>query len=488
MAKKFCSQLSHDLTKLLSDTKFCDVTIVVGKAPDIKSFQAHSSILYYRSPYFRRELSNPSFNSVSKKFKFNISIEVFETLLTYIYNGTIMLEDKSGHEIFRILLATEKLGLYEIITHLQQFLLDHHVDWLKRHIESVNRASFRNDHFQVLQQFCTTNDPGKVLNDINFHSISENAMISLLKRDHFGMDEVQMWDNVLKWGLTQNPTLLTMEPTKWTTDDFKVLRVSLQQFLPLIGFHEMKSHQFFEKVSPFSKIFEPRIYEELVQYFMLSDENVSNMNIPDLSLSIKYPSLNSMVTYIDSCILSTKHAALIAIWIQQVEQTEYLGPSFGFDDITISGENYREEMKCYSGNNSYERPIRSEGYFSIDEYEIFQVSEAIRFISYLAKDVKNLIVDSYVCEHILDVACDSHGCFVVKKCFEYGTYLQKSLVQSAIVANTLPLSQNFTGRIILQYVLNVGEPLYFEAIKKQLHGTRFEIFFKEPDYHIHKSH
>ncbi|CAG8756562.1 22805_t:CDS:2, partial [Dentiscutata erythropus] len=122
-------------------------------------------------------------------------------------------------------------------------------------------------------------------------------------------------------------------------------------------------------------------------------------------------------------------------------------------------------------------------------------SQAIRLISYLAKDVKSLIMDSYgnfvlqktiefwpteltqfiyhgVCENILDVACDSHGCFVVKKCFEYGTYLQKSLVQSAIVANTLILSQNFTGRIILQYVLNVGEPLYFEAIKKQLQGTR----------------
>ncbi|CAG8752018.1 2376_t:CDS:2, partial [Dentiscutata erythropus] len=256
-----------------------------------------------------------------------------------------MLEDKSGPEIFRILLATEKLGLYEIITYLQQFLLEHHIDWLKRHIETVNRASFRNDHFQVLQQFCTTNDPGKVLNNINFDSISENAIISLLKRDHFGTDEVQMWDNVLKWGLTQNPTLLTMDPTKWTANDFKTLRVSLQQFLPLIGFHEMTSQQFFEKVSPFSKIFEPRIYEELVQYFMLSDENVSNMNIPDLSPNIK---LNSM---------------------------EYLGPSFGFDDITINGENYREEMKCYSGNNSYERPIRSEGYFSVDEYEIFQVSE-----------------------------------------------------------------------------------------------------------------
>ncbi|CAG8811880.1 36337_t:CDS:2, partial [Racocetra persica] len=40
---------------------------------------------------------------------------------------------------------------------------------------------------------------------------------------------------------------------------------------------------------------------------------------------------------------------------------EYLGPSFGFDDITVNGENYREEMKCYSGNYSYEKPIRSEG-------------------------------------------------------------------------------------------------------------------------------
>ncbi|RIB15530.1 hypothetical protein C2G38_2192177 [Gigaspora rosea] len=166
-----------------------------------------------------------------------------------------------------------------------------------------------------------------------------------------------------------------MDPTKWTANDFKVLRVSLQQFLPLIGFHKMTNYLFFEKVSPFGKIFELRIYKELVQYFTLSDENVSNMNILNLSLSIKYPSLNSMVTYIDSYILFTKHAVLTAIWIQQVEQTvtlsssiyqkatkipynfklllcgscdyniknavlscmkeetEYLGPSFGFDDI-----------------------------------------------------------------------------------------------------------------------------------------------------------
>lgn len=120
--------------------------------------------------------------------------------------------------------------------------------------------------------------------------------------------------------MAQNPTL-TIDPTNWTLDDFEVLRASLQQFLPLIGFHEMTSHQFFEKVSPFSKIFEPRIYEELVQYFMLSDENDSNVNIYDLSPSSRFPSLNSMVTYVDSCILSTKNAALIAIWIRQVEQT-----------------------------------------------------------------------------------------------------------------------------------------------------------------------
>ncbi|CAG8619495.1 9436_t:CDS:2 [Acaulospora morrowiae] len=43
------------------------------------------------------------------------------------------------------------------------------------------------------------------------------------------------------------------------------------------------------------------------------------------------------------------------------------------DDITINGEDFREEMECYSANHCYERSIRKhDGYFSLEEYEVFQ--------------------------------------------------------------------------------------------------------------------
>ena len=48
------------------------------------------------------------------------------------------------------------------------------------------------------------------------------------------------------------------------------------------------------------------------------------------------------------------------------------GPSFGDEDLTLSGINYFNDNYCKK--SSYERPIReTESKFSVEEYEVFQV-------------------------------------------------------------------------------------------------------------------
>ena len=41
----------------LKDDEYYDITIEVGKDPNVKIFRAHMNILNYRSPYLRRILS-----------------------------------------------------------------------------------------------------------------------------------------------------------------------------------------------------------------------------------------------------------------------------------------------------------------------------------------------------------------------------------------------------------------------------------------------
>ena len=48
---KFLLKLSQNLLESLEDDEYYDVTIEVGKDPDVKVFRAHMIVLYYRFSY-----------------------------------------------------------------------------------------------------------------------------------------------------------------------------------------------------------------------------------------------------------------------------------------------------------------------------------------------------------------------------------------------------------------------------------------------------
>jgi hypothetical protein len=54
---KILQNLSQNLLEILEDNEYYDITIEVGKDPNVKVFHAHMVILYYRSPYLRRILT-----------------------------------------------------------------------------------------------------------------------------------------------------------------------------------------------------------------------------------------------------------------------------------------------------------------------------------------------------------------------------------------------------------------------------------------------
>ena len=81
---EFLSKLSENYIELLKDDEYYDVTVEVGKDPNVKIFRAHMNILCYRSPYLRRVLASnkKSNNNVLTHIKLpNISSEVFQIIL-----------------------------------------------------------------------------------------------------------------------------------------------------------------------------------------------------------------------------------------------------------------------------------------------------------------------------------------------------------------------------------------------------------------------
>jgi len=84
MSKQFFPRLSQNYIEILDDEEYYDVTIEVGKDPNIKIFRAHTLILFYRSPFLRRTLTSNKTNDDGTLTHINlpnISPETFQIIL-----------------------------------------------------------------------------------------------------------------------------------------------------------------------------------------------------------------------------------------------------------------------------------------------------------------------------------------------------------------------------------------------------------------------
>uniref|UniRef100_U9UF49 BTB domain-containing protein n=1 Tax=Rhizophagus irregularis (strain DAOM 181602 / DAOM 197198 / MUCL 43194) TaxID=747089 RepID=U9UF49_RHIID len=279
----FSKLLSQNYIELLEDNEYYDVTIEVGEDPNVKIFRAHMNILCYRSPYLRRTLTSnkKNDNGVLSHIKLpNISPEIFQIILRYIYGGIISLNGQETSDILNTLVAADELHLQELVNYLQNYLIENNSEWLEQHFELIHRTSFQSNSLSELQNFCTNlmaESPDKIFKSIDFTSLPEKSLISLIKRDDLHMREVEVWEHVLKWGLAQNPTLVS-DPKAWSDDDFKSMKNTLQNSLPLIRFFSLSSKELSQKVRPYQKLLNQQLYEDLVDSYMDPD-SVSTDNI-----------------------------------------------------------------------------------------------------------------------------------------------------------------------------------------------------------------
>ncbi|GES93505.1 hypothetical protein GLOIN_2v1881255 [Rhizophagus clarus] len=256
MSTQFFSKLSKNYIELLKDDEYYDVTIEVA---------------------FNKKNNDNSLVHIKLS---KISSEIFQIILEYIYGGIISLNDQDILDIINILIAADVLHLQELVDHLQTYLIENKPEQIEQHFEFIQQISSQSINLLELQEFCISlmaKFPDKILKSFNFTSLSETSLISLIKRDDLQMKEVEVWDRVLKWGLAQNPTLIS-DPGTWSDNDFVIMRNILQQCLPLINFFNLSSKEFSQKVRPYRKLLSDQLYEDLLNFY-LDPEIVSTLEI-----------------------------------------------------------------------------------------------------------------------------------------------------------------------------------------------------------------
>ncbi|KAG9298443.1 hypothetical protein G9A89_008707 [Geosiphon pyriformis] len=274
--QQYFHALSNDFGNLFDSQKFSDIRIIVGEATNIRTFHAHSQILAARSSYFAVALSSNWIkreNNIIILPKPNISPKIFEIILRYIYNGEISLDKHGVPTILELLVTADELILENIIDHLEDYLIEHRAKELEENFTTLQKTSFMHDSFKKLQKFCTeiaANNPAIVFDSQDFTSLSEKALSSILTRDDLNIEESEIWEKIVEWGIAKlDNNIQTKKVPYWTDENFNAFKESIERLLPLIRFFHISSVDFYHKVKPFARILPGTLYEDLLHHYLV---------------------------------------------------------------------------------------------------------------------------------------------------------------------------------------------------------------------------
>ncbi|CAG8734972.1 15662_t:CDS:2, partial [Acaulospora morrowiae] len=320
MSIDFTAILLRDLSQLLEKGIDYNVLIQVGEEPNVKSFKAHSGILRARCPYFQAALSETWVKQEDGIILFskpNISAEIFEIILRYIYTGKIALEQRDGADILGLLIAADELILHDLFGSIQQHLIIYKSQWMHDNFSLMRKTVFQNDRLKKLQDFCVDRickKPELLFNSDDYGSVNLNVLLRVLQRDDLQLDEIEVWNYLIQWGIHQtsviaspnSPKDLTELPiSEWSTKHLATLRSTIQQCVPLVRMFQISSKDFYSKVMPYQSVLPPALYEDVMRYYMVPDCPRPTSLMPARRGGV------------ESNLLRAKHVALISSWIDR---------------------------------------------------------------------------------------------------------------------------------------------------------------------------
>ncbi|RHZ86347.1 hypothetical protein Glove_52g148 [Diversispora epigaea] len=224
--------------------------------------------------------------------------------------------------IYELMVCANELEFEELSVKLESYLIESKASWLRTHFSFVYHSIFDSKDFEGLKNFY--NDiiakyPNLIFESGDFTSLQESALISILKRDDLKIEEIKIWDHVIKWGIAQNSTLPT-NSEEWTNENFEALKIALQQCLPLIRYFHISSEDIWEKVKTYEKILEKQLWDDMIQHHMFPNKPVKSLVLPPRTI-FSTPKLPPRVNEPFSTIINKEHVAELLSWIDRKSTT-----------------------------------------------------------------------------------------------------------------------------------------------------------------------
>src|SRR5581483_11371633 len=84
----------------------------------------------------------------------NISPEIIEIILKYLYTGLVNFDKKNGAQILKLLIASDELNLQKLSDHIQTYLIDNQAEYLRNDPVDILQIVFRYESCENLRKFC----------------------------------------------------------------------------------------------------------------------------------------------------------------------------------------------------------------------------------------------------------------------------------------------------------------------------------------------
>ncbi|POG80919.1 hypothetical protein GLOIN_2v1797735 [Rhizophagus irregularis DAOM 181602=DAOM 197198] len=299
MTYHFETEITKALEQLLKTETDYNVIIYAGKKHDSKEYHAHSNILRYKN--------------IEKKdekyviYKPNISPQVFDVILKYLYVGYVDITDKIGTELLNIIIASDELNLENLTRLTKDYIVEHRQLLQNDPVEALQTVFYYESLINLrdlcLETICL--EPENFFNSNKFTQLSAQLLEIILKREDLNIDEIEIWENIVKWGLAQEHNF-SRDVSQWNQDDIMTFKRIICRFIPLIRFYDISPKDYMIKIKPYEEILSKEYRNDLLNYYM----------IPEYK-----PKLNNLASRylkdINSVIIDQRHVNLLTNWIDR---------------------------------------------------------------------------------------------------------------------------------------------------------------------------
>src|SRR5437763_3460166 len=252
--------------------------------------------------------------------KFSIFILFYNLInllkFRFIYCGNIELKNMQGLDVLKLLIAVDELNIQPLVSHVQEFLIEHKTEFLHQNPTGILETVYQHEKFMDLWNFCLEiicDDPNTLFNSDKFINLKAPLLELLLKRDDLGLDEIEIWENLLKWCFAQQN--MTNDPTKWSKEDITKVERSLHRFIPLIRIYGIEPTDFFYKVYCYKDILPQDLIHDLLEFHIVSNTKPKTNAAPSRKPNLKFK--------LDSTIIESNHIPLFASWIDKKDSSYY---------------------------------------------------------------------------------------------------------------------------------------------------------------------